>query len=296
MTMFFGAGAGRCGTMTLANLINAEEGIAALHEGKFRHRETPGDQWLPFLTLQNLRTYHDPETAISTLESMRSAQVAEIIKTHNLKALGDIAYNYAPFVAAIPRVFPDAKLIYIHRDGRDFVRSVLTDEVPDPTPVGWLDRKPSDKVERYISLGRLRPRPTDPLNKTWSELSAISKNAWLWSETNRLILDGLEDWNPDNLLTLRFSEFFSNLETKYNVVREFLGITKAKPPQLEELMCRPINSRRRRMLPAKEEWTDQMNSDFFTYAEATMNRLGYAADGFTQESPTRATSQTPRAA
>ncbi len=41
--LFFGVGTGRCGTMTMANLLNAETGVVALHEGQFRHEEQAGD-------------------------------------------------------------------------------------------------------------------------------------------------------------------------------------------------------------------------------------------------------------
>ena len=59
--LFFGAGSGRCGTMMLANLLNSEQHLLCLHEGNERDKETPGKQWLPFLTLENVLAFWEPE-------------------------------------------------------------------------------------------------------------------------------------------------------------------------------------------------------------------------------------------
>ena len=49
--------------MSLANLLNSEAAAVCLHEGKFRHGEAPGEQVLPYLTLQNGQAYAHPTKA-----------------------------------------------------------------------------------------------------------------------------------------------------------------------------------------------------------------------------------------
>ena len=66
--LVFGTGSGRCGTMTLANILNAEPDVVCTHEGKFREREETGVQVIPFLTLQNLIAYHEPAQALGILK------------------------------------------------------------------------------------------------------------------------------------------------------------------------------------------------------------------------------------
>jgi hypothetical protein len=273
--LFFGTGTGRCGTMTLANLLNEEAKTVCLHEGKFRHGETAGEQWLPFLTLQNLHGYFHPERNVDVLHQTRG-EVEARRTAAGLDRLGDIAYNYAPFVGQLPQVFPTSRLFVMVRDGRDFVRSVYTSEVPDPTPVGWpdADRK-LDKVERYIALGRLRPRPGDPLAKTWDKLPPVGKNAWLWAETNRLILDGLAAWPTDQVRVLRFETFFADPLGNYDQLRAFLGIDRPLPASVPGLLEKRINARRQTILPHWREWDAAATALFEQYAGAMMRRLGY---------------------
>lgn len=273
--LFFGCGTGRCGTMTLANLLNAEAGVACLHEGRFRLREEQGEQWLPFLTLQNLQAYLAPQAAPEILQRARAGMPA-LRQARGLRLLGDIAYNYSPFVAALRETFPAARLVFIHRDGREFVRSAYTDETPDPTPVGWLDegRSPT-RLERFVALGRLRPREIDPEAAAWPSLPPIERNAWLWAETNRIILGAIESWPAEQVFWLRFESFVAQPLEMYRRLRKFLGIEAGEPEALRSLLDQPINRRARKILPPVLEWSEDLNQRFAAYADAMMRRLGY---------------------
>lgn len=274
--IFFGTGTGRCGTMLLANLLNSEPGVVTLHEGKFRHEEEAGEQVLPFLTLQNFHAYCQPETAVDILRKTRAETVPRVAAELDASVLGDIAYNYACFVKALPSVFPEAKLLFIHRDGRDFVRSAYTAEVPDPTPVGWLDEgRPQTRVERYIALGRLRPCPGDPLEVDWPALTPVAKNAWLWAETNRLILEGLEAWSPGSVLTVRFEDLVADLTGQYAAIKRFLGLQETHSDAFTELTRRPINLRKAHVLPPWREWDADVTESFWEFAGEMMRKLGY---------------------
>jgi len=277
--IFFGAGAGRCGSMMLANLLNAEDRVLALHEGKIRKREESKQQRLPFLTLENFQAYAKPEQAKQIFADRRKG-VATIIADENLRAFGDIAYNNSPFVAAIPKVFPKARLIVLVRDGRDFVRSVYTSDRPDPTPVGWLDADVElSDLERYIALGRLRPLPADPVANKWPTMSAVAKNAWLWAETYRVVMDGVESsWNQDQVMIVRAEDMFADPAEKYHEIRDFLGFRWPVSPDVETLLKVQINARPGNssyLLPKHPEWDKFTGDDFWAYAFATMDRLGY---------------------
>ena len=270
--LFFGASTGRSGTMLLANLLNSEPGVTCLHEGKFRNREEPGDQVLAYLTLENVLAYHNRSAAEDIFRRKRGA-VRSLAEN---KLFGDIAYNYAPFVDVMPRVFDDAKLVVMFRDGREFVRSVVTDQDPDPTPVGWKAGRVSSKVERFISLGRLRPAQEDPLSTEWPTLSVVAKNAWLWAETNRLILEGLRAWRDSHVLQVKFETFVSDMPSTYSQVRQFLGIEGKPSAETRSLMNAPINRRSAKKMPDWHMWKSDEQQDFMRFAGNTMKHLGYS--------------------
>lgn len=260
--------------MMLARLLDSERDVLCLHEGNRLGADGVREQVLDYLTLQNLVAYRNPGDALGIMQDKRGNMPAAA-EARGARLFGDIAYNYAPFVAALPQLATGTRLIAIFRDGREFVRSVITSEDPDPTPVGWLERPPSSRVERFIALGRLRPAPHDPLSAEWPGLSAVARNAWLWAETNRLILDGMEAWNPADVLSIRFESLMANLNAGYESVRAFLEIVAPMSEATRRLCAQPINPRRAKPMPAWADWSRQHQDDFRRFAGPMMARLGY---------------------
>lgn len=270
MQHFFITGTGRCGTMALANALNAETGVTCTHEGKFRYGDRPGEQVLPFLTLQNRLAYERPGDAGALFDEARASLpvvAARFGGTH----FGDAAYNYVPFLPAISRRFPTARIVVIVRNGLEFVRSATVRAGIDVTPVGWA---PPDKalspVERFVALGRLAPRTGDPLAARWDDMGAVARNAWLWAESNRVLLDSLAAVPDSYALLIRFERFFASPLDGYTALREFLGIDGPLPSEARAVFERPIN---RRVDPA--ELTDEELAEFDHFAGPMMARLGY---------------------
>lgn len=275
-SLFFGVGAGRCGTMSLANLLNSEPATVCLHEGKFRSGEEPGEPLLPFLTLQNGQAYARPATADALFNRFRGPMTA-IAEGRGCRHFGDIAYNYAPFLGSISRMLPEARIIALVRNGGDFVQSATATQGPDETPVGWPPRdKPLTPVEQFVSLGRWCPRPDSMWAADWEDWDHFERNAWLWAETNRVILDAIDTIEPARIFVLRFEEFFGSLETAYPALRDFLGFSSPIGDETRRLMAgRPINHRQDRALPPPALWSEAMRARFETIAGDVMRRLNY---------------------
>ena len=268
--------------MALSKMLSCEVGVMCTHEGNLHS----GVDWsleqqtqlLPYLTLENYQAYSNPEQAKEIFATKRS-EIGNILEEKGLIAFGDVAYNNAPFVQAIPLVYPHAKLIVMMRDGRDFVRSVYTVERPDPTPVGWLDDEVElSPLERYVAFGRLRPTETQMDEAAWNAFDALEKNAWLWAETMRLIVDGRKAWNDQNVLILKFEEFFADTKTQYTQLRAFLGLSnKAMPAEISVFFDTPVNSRKNsaKFLPKWQDWSPEQMGKFDAIAGDMMAKLGY---------------------
>lgn len=273
---FFGASTGRTGTMHLANVLNAEAGCTCVHEGKFRYRESSGEQQLPFLTLENRLAYEHPEQAAAIIEDKRA--LLDEVNVPGLTHFGDIAYNYCPFIGAVAERFPASRILAIVRDGRSFVRSATVLQGEDRAPVGWppVD-KPLTSLERYISMGRLQPRQNSPEAELWREWSAIEKNVWLWAETNRILFDALDRLDAMRYLVVRFEDFVSDPLQVYNRIRSFLGFRSELAESVRQVLLSPvINARGANRLPDYDDWLPGHRAHFNRYAGAVMQRLGYA--------------------
>ncbi len=273
--LFFAAGTGRCGTMWLTNLLNSEANTLALHEGKIRNLEEEGEQYLPFLTLQNRQAYDTPSSARFLFKKYRGNLLAqETVLEHQF--FGDVAYNYAPFLSSISDAYPSAKIIILYRNGISFVRSCTTDACPDPVPVGWSpEGKTLSKLERYISLGRLKPRVNDPLSKRWDSLSVVAKNAWLWAETNRIMFEQLASIPNNQVKYVRFEEFVTNPKKVYSEIRHFIGIDSPLSKHTEALLVKTVNKRESKLLPSWDKWQTTDQQDFIRFCSEMMDKLQY---------------------
>jgi hypothetical protein len=273
--VFFGVGAGRCGTMALANALCAEPAVTCTHEGKRRDYERSGEQLLPFLTLQNRIAYEYRNRACELFARAR-AQLPRIGAAHGASFIGDIAYNYAPFIGAIGVQFPDAKLIAIFRNGVDFVRTATQTSGVDETPVGWAPAgKDLSAVEKFVALGRLAPQAGSELAARWEDMDHFARNAWLWAETNRLILDGIALRPPGTTCVLRFESFFADPPAGFAAVRRFLGLPGDASPAALERLARPINRREQKVVGTPDTWTAAQRDCFAELAGPVMHQLEY---------------------
>lgn len=273
--LFFGLSTGRTATMLLANTLNTEPQCVCVHEGKFRHLETSGEQIIPFLTLENRIAYEYPERALEIIQTKRGN--LDQVETGNASHFGDIAYNYCPFLRPLAQHFPQSKFIVIFRNGISFLRSATQLSGEDEVPVGWPpEEKPLTDLERYISLGRLQPRKASQASGDWQSWGAFEKNVWLWAETNRIVLDALEEIAPERVRIVRFEEFVSQPLDVYQGIRGFLGLSDDVPEEVKSvLLTRKVNARKNYWLPAYSEWTPQQKEFFRTTAGPVMQSLEY---------------------
>jgi hypothetical protein len=273
--LFFGVGAGRCGTMALANALACERGVLCTHEGKRREFERSGEQLLPFLTLQNRLAYEFPERAQALFDEARGS-MDQIARASGATNFGDIAYNYAPFLDVMATRFPTSKLIVMFRSGIEFVRSATRQNGVDETPVGWAPRgKPLSAVERFVALGRIAPRSGTPLAARWDDVDHFARNAWLWAETNRLILAAMVRRAPGSTLVLRFEDFFADAPANYPRVRDFLALEGEPSEVALERLRKPINRRSEKVVGPAATWTSGDRATFAELAGAVMRDLDY---------------------
>lgn len=98
--LIFGLGTGRCGTLSLSTVLDAQYQTNVTHEYGFR---------LPW----NTNNYY----LTITLDT--------IFKQHMGRFVGDVAFWYLPYTERILELFPDAKFICLKRDRQDTIDSQI---------------------------------------------------------------------------------------------------------------------------------------------------------------------------
>ena len=111
---------------------------------------------------------------------------------------GEKNVTYGPFIRELYDIF-DCKFIFLKRDGRDVVRSIINWHNEKYGDI-YLECKDAGKLSeaaikaRKKMLNRLdtsdysRPRPSssDPIHKEWASLSRLEMCSWYWSNINNL--------------------------------------------------------------------------------------------------------------
>lgn len=165
-----------------------------------------------------------------------------------------IETNYHLFDATplIRKVFPEALIVHIVRDGRQVVRS-------------WLNRN------RYITNDHITAfhLPGDPAQAVWNDWNPVQKLAWYWKTVNQQA----KRLKPD--LYLHFEDIFKAEESAvFQILEAMPGIQYDRDAVIAALGHR-VNSSRRDFFPRFEEWPTLWQQQFWEIAGEEMVEQGY---------------------
>ncbi|MBC7814993.1 MAG: hypothetical protein H7175_27795 [Burkholderiales bacterium] len=196
--MFFIVSTGRSGTETIAELLSRSPDCVCLHEPE------------PRLIAEATQYLYGEMPHAAMIDLLRQSRPP----TLDGKEYGESAYKLTFVMPALREAFPDAKLVWLIRDGRAVVESFYTPRRyyhPLRHNVDWEIYRPSaDKVGEMSS-------------REWAGLSRFEKCCWFWSYQNRLIeqhfIERVEK-NGSEFLFIRLEE----LDAQQAALFEFLGV------------------------------------------------------------------------
>ncbi|NCG25893.1 MAG: hypothetical protein GWP47_17410, partial [Actinobacteria bacterium] len=160
--MFFVLSTGRAGSRTLANVLSQSADTICLHEP------------VPYLV---------EEAALYRYGDLAAEALAEILtdtrpRQMEGKQYGESANRLSPALPVLASTFPDAKFVWLIRDGRDVVAS--------GHQRGWFD--PEHVADTQWERHRLRADKLGEMDETeWAEWSPFRRVCWLWRRTNEMI-------------------------------------------------------------------------------------------------------------
>lgn len=250
-------GTGRTATTFIAAVLNELDGVVACHEG-YIGSDHDATAALPLVNLENNRAYQDPLFAERVIRDKRSPeQLRAVADRFAARTIVDVAYYNATIAAAILAAYPSTRLVAVIRDAEAFVRSSTQVDGEDEMPVGWPD--PDKKLsarEKFIAFGRIRPRKCSDEHRYWEDWSAISRNIWLWRETNLCLLDVKASY-PDRVELIDFELLQHDRDEFWRQLLAGLDLS-AGPEQINHALAKKFHNRKPegKQVGPRESWLD----------------------------------------
>lgn len=231
---------GRSGTTFLSNLLNKnDDNVEVFHEP------------CTFDRISHQRAFHDSDESIEYMKNFRMKGIEYYIKAKKLSGYGEVNSFLRRHIIAIQKFYPYVKLFHLVRDGRDVVRSMLSND----TMEFW------DENTKYIS-----PNEHDVFYSKWNSMNRFERLCWYWMVENEYLStyikeyikfeDLLEDYNYFDEKVLRVLGL--------NVTKEKWEIAKESPKNVTDHDA-----------PKWETWDDDIKRIFWKICGGTMLRYGY---------------------
>ena len=109
----------------------------------------------------------------------------------------------------------------------------------------------------------------------WDDWSLLEKNAWLWGETNRWILNFLESLPLDQRVTIRSEDLFDGEPEAMKSFFGQLGVGVPERSQLAGVLGKNLNRQRTGSFPEWGDWSDEQREQVQPHVEDLMQRFGY---------------------
>ncbi|MDQ3973739.1 MAG: hypothetical protein M3276_05300 [Actinomycetota bacterium] len=173
--MFFVVNPGRSGSRTVAQVLSQSPNCTCMHEP------------YPQLIAESTRARYGEQSFESVAEVLGNTRSSVV----DGKVYGECANKLSYVLPAVRLAFPEAQVVWLVRDGRDFVASALQR--------GWYSQQENDRPVSDWQRWRIQGDRAGAMSqREWGSLDAFAKTCWLWTWTNELI--GSDIGDADHLL------------------------------------------------------------------------------------------------
>jgi hypothetical protein len=259
MRLFFILALGRSGTNFLASLL-AQDPKTRVH-----HQPDAGDP-----KLLALRYAGGFDTVAEALLEERFARLLAEAEGRGAEIYGEVNSYLRYETTWLSKRFQPT-LIYLVRDGRDFVRSAFTRTVYTP----WEEQQ------------SVVPKDEDPYAPQWGSMSRFQRLCWYWKHTNEML--ARSHGRPVQLeRLLQDYDYLSErvlVPTGVCISREQWSRAVSKPVNTSEqdrrmrLLRRWILRRPQDQkippIPRWSHWDREMTEQFWQICGPTMEKMGY---------------------
>ena len=243
---FFVLSAGRCGTMTLAHLLNTATNARVWHHPQ------------PDPISESLQAY---QGNIDKRKAFWKARYPILHKTWSEGLIhGETDLLMTPFCDMIANEIPDSKFIVLVRDPRCFVRSGMRRNYYHGHP--W-------------DFGRFRPKEGAEEFEEWKKLDQFSKICWLWNETYQKINHMVNKIGVDRVLVVRFEDMISRIEKTMEIF-DILGLKGFDEEKIRAILSHKLNKQLSGTYTKPENWSANLHDTLWRICGQTAEKYGYS--------------------
>jgi len=242
---------GRVGSMTLAALLNYTDNLISWHEPK------------PILYPASKAAYQ----SLSDIHTDAWNKVFMCLRKERFDNSLKLGRGYvetspqATFLApVIAKAISNVKFIYLVRHPAAVIRSGMRRN--------WYAGHQADE-------NRITPRLDSDLYGQWQEMTQFQKNAWLWAETNRWILEFLVTIPDNRKFTLHSEDLYLGQLPALSALFEFCGSTMPCSKKIEKVLSLKMNNQKIGEYPEFEKWSPEELKQLQLIIGNLANRLGY---------------------
>ena len=229
---------GRTGTLFFTKYYNLFPGLRSLHEPRPDFKE---------LAIEYAQGRVTVDTAVREIERNRRPHYREL-RRRGIRLYIESNNRYFSLLKPLRVAFPHCKIVYIVRDGRDYVRSGLSRN--------WYtagDQEPRLRADMF---------PGDPWSDQWRHMDRFQKIAWRWCKKDGFIWQDFQEL--DNALKVTFEDIFLDPGKKglYRINR-FIGISDEETTRyLKRMGSRKVNTNAEKPIPKWNKWDAEMMRKF----------------------------------
>ncbi len=241
---------GRTGTKFFAEFFNLFPHILALHE--------PKPDFLK-VAVKYAQNKIDFNKAVKIIERNRRIFYKDI-KRQNCNIYIESNNRFFSLLKPLKKAFPEAKIIYIVRDGRNYVSSGMSRQ--------WY--KPQDKQTRL----RADMFYDDKFYNKWKKMSRLEKIAWRWQKKDSFIYNDFKD--IDDAIKIKFEEIF-NTQKKDGIykINRFIGIDDEITKKYLNLFGDKKININKKKYPKWQKWDKKDKINFDKIAAKNMKKHNY---------------------
>ncbi|WP_297813277.1 sulfotransferase [uncultured Methylophaga sp.] len=241
---------GRVGSMTFARLLNLSPDVLVKHE--------PSPKLFRLSKANYQCTFEDSEFSESIFWTVREDLINQAFNSG--KGYVETSPQATFFAPVIKKTIPSVKFIHLVRHPADIVTSGMRRN--------WYGGHPSDNT-------RITPRSTDKYWHDWSSMNQLGKNAWLWSETNRWIMDFLKAVPDNQQITIRAEDLYNQKSDVIADVFDFVSAGAPSQKRVNKVLSKKHNKQTRGDFPPFKNWTPEMKEQLRIISGEQAKALGY---------------------